>query len=227
MEELRTRCPRKAQLSNEDLCRQLLRSLDLTGDGRLHFFEFLGAIIGCGRVEVKESDVASAFSALDVDCDGAVSAADLPSFVTTGAQDGVLRLPVTSVAEVFAALQVQLDFTASLSSKLRAAFERSSSGPLELHRERSRSTDTDSGTSPNAAGRGAPRAEQGCIAVALASAALLRLRHRHQARQGRVLAVALLARGRQGRAAAGRRGAELGQEPTCLRLTTVECCHKL
>lgn len=52
------------------------RFLDLTGDGRLHFFEFLGAMIAAGYVAVHDYDVADAFAAFDLDMDGAVSYVD-------------------------------------------------------------------------------------------------------------------------------------------------------
>eukprot|EP00913_Durusdinium_trenchii_P001745 g1616.t1 len=33
-----------------------IAALDRTGDGRLHFFEFLGAMIGAGRIQIHEAD---------------------------------------------------------------------------------------------------------------------------------------------------------------------------
>jgi len=91
--------------------RELISALDLTGDGRLHFCEFFGALIACGRIKVRRSDIVSAFEAFDVDRDGVISEADvaaiagdqaygLESLQLVDARPGALRLPVSNVDTV-------------------------------------------------------------------------------------------------------------------------------
>lgn len=57
--------------------REVVASLDLTGDGRLHFCEFLAALVCSGRLQVPHWDIENAFAAFDVDSDGTITEADL------------------------------------------------------------------------------------------------------------------------------------------------------
>eukprot|EP00435_Cladocopium_sp_Y103_P003128 s617_g1.t1 len=56
-------------------------ALDRTGDGRLHFFEFLGAMIAAGRIPIHEADVADVFAAFDIDRDNIISQKDMASIM--------------------------------------------------------------------------------------------------------------------------------------------------
>jgi len=56
-------------------------ALDRTGDGRLHFFEFLGAMIAAGRIQIHEADVADVFAAFDIDRDNIISEKDMASIM--------------------------------------------------------------------------------------------------------------------------------------------------
>lgn len=87
---------------DEELCRVLLEALDMTGDGRLQFYEFFGALIAAGRVAVQEHEVEDAFRALDRDRDGIISEEDMsgvlapPDLEDPALTSGLLPLPVTS-----------------------------------------------------------------------------------------------------------------------------------
>ncbi|CAE7888656.1 CPK10 [Symbiodinium sp. KB8] len=69
-----------AELKEVDSFRAI-SSLDITGDGRLHFFEFLGAMIAAGRIQIHEHDIADVFAAFDVDRDDVISEQDMASFI--------------------------------------------------------------------------------------------------------------------------------------------------
>ncbi|CAK9044241.1 Calcium-dependent protein kinase 2 (PfCDPK2) [Durusdinium trenchii] len=69
-----------SELAHVDSFRSIA-ALDRTGDGRLHFFEFLGAMIGAGRIQIHEADVADVFAAFDVDRDGIISEKDMTSIM--------------------------------------------------------------------------------------------------------------------------------------------------
>lgn len=120
-------------VDEEALCRELLVSLDLTGDGRLHFYEFLGALVAAGRVEVPDHDVEHAFAAFDVDCDGAVSIEDLAAIGGSSAtqdihpkENPVLSLPVTDPGAILRSLRGELDMVCPLSP----ALSNLSAGPM-------------------------------------------------------------------------------------------------
>lgn len=105
-DELRGAVPPSAwDADKRRMCHCLLSALDLTSDRRLHFYEFIGALIAAGRVDVRPEEVASAFQALDIDRDGIVSVED---FRAAGGKsrtdcpdefDG-LGLPIRSPAQI-------------------------------------------------------------------------------------------------------------------------------
>jgi len=71
----------------EAFCRAAAEALDLTGDGKLHFFEFFGAMILAGRIKVEEHYGRDAFAAFDLDCDGEVSVEDLERSLGLGQEE--------------------------------------------------------------------------------------------------------------------------------------------
>eukprot|EP00443_Scrippsiella_acuminata_P069249 CAMPEP_0115391528 /NCGR_PEP_ID=MMETSP0271-20121206/10758_1 /TAXON_ID=71861 /ORGANISM="Scrippsiella trochoidea, Strain CCMP3099" /LENGTH=754 /DNA_ID=CAMNT_0002815093 /DNA_START=47 /DNA_END=2311 /DNA_ORIENTATION=+ len=131
------------------LCRELLASLDLTGDGRLHFYEVIGAMIAAGRVEVREHDVDNAFAAFDVDRDGTVSIDDMAAIGGSAAthdlrnqEAGCLSLPISDPGTILRCLQGD-DMVMPLSPALSAVslpLLRQESDPLSARSLRRRLT---------------------------------------------------------------------------------------
>mmetsp|Transcript_7897 Transcript_7897/g.22732 ORF Transcript_7897/g.22732 Transcript_7897/m.22732 type:complete len:796 (-) Transcript_7897:87-2474(-) len=152
--------------------RELISCLDLTGDGRLHFCEFFGALIASGRIKVRRCDVESAFEAFDVDRDGVISQADVAAIVgdrfcaleswrlVEGLSGGALRLPVSSVDAV-------LDFLGVASSDRVEHVERPLTGLFVKPCRRATSPNLlspslGSGSLPQAREGGSPAASPSC-----------------------------------------------------------------
>eukprot|EP00931_Biecheleriopsis_adriatica_P018157 TRINITY_DN12799_c0_g1_i1.p1 TRINITY_DN12799_c0_g1~~TRINITY_DN12799_c0_g1_i1.p1 ORF type:complete len:705 (+),score=145.23 TRINITY_DN12799_c0_g1_i1:25-2115(+) len=118
-----------------DLDEERLRCLDLTGDGRLHFFEFLGAFIAAGRIKIHDYDVEDAFAACDLDGDGAISAKDFRAATGSDAvhpsqTSPVLPLPMGNAKVLLEVLNVKPPWPAQEETLVTARPRLESSTPL-------------------------------------------------------------------------------------------------
>ncbi|CAJ1456943.1 unnamed protein product [Effrenium voratum] len=110
-EESSRASPMDVDMANMDSLRSIA-ALDQTGDGRLQFFEFLGAMIGAGRIQIHEPDIADVFAAFDVDRDSVISEKDIASLMKRNAKvltskGEKLQMPIDDPAKLLEALNRQ------------------------------------------------------------------------------------------------------------------------
>ncbi|CAL1169936.1 unnamed protein product [Cladocopium goreaui] len=100
-------------------------ALDRTGDGRLHFFEFLGAMIAAGRIPIHEADVADVFAAFDIDRDNIISQKDMASIMKQD-NEALQALNRSNSEKLFFPIDDRATLLEALNRKPEWAAERSS-----------------------------------------------------------------------------------------------------